>query len=142
MFSVEQKRDISTAVQQILRATHHPELPETGEITFTLKVAGAESWSWAEIHNNAAVGDPGVNPHNELMASMPEEEARELIDAAVPEAQTPYMPTPATPDEFYKEMMENNLVTLKEDNQSLHTRIDSLEMAIRQLGSPIVDGDG
>lgn len=82
MFSVQQKRDISDAVQKILRATHHPELPTTGEITFNLKVVGAESWSWADIKNNGAVGDPGVNPHNELMASIPEEEARGLIEDA------------------------------------------------------------
>jgi hypothetical protein len=41
----------------------------------------------------------------------------------------------ATPDDFYKEMMGSNLVTLKEDNASLHTRIDSLETAIKQLGT-------
>ncbi len=67
MFSIQQKRDISDAVQEILRNTRHPELPTTGEITFTLKVVGAEAWSWAEIANNGAVGDPGRNPHNEAM---------------------------------------------------------------------------
>ncbi len=80
MFSVQQKRDISTAVQKILRDTNHPELPDDGqEIWFTLKVVGAEAWSWAEIANNAAVTNPGSNPHNELMDSMPEDEARGLI---------------------------------------------------------------
>jgi hypothetical protein len=54
-------------VQKILRDTQHPELPPTGEITFNLKVIGAEAWSWAEIKNNAAVTNPGVNPHNEAM---------------------------------------------------------------------------
>jgi hypothetical protein len=270
MFSVEQKRGISDAVQKILRATNHPELPQTGEITFSLKVLGAESWSYADIKNNGAVGDPGVNPHNELMASMPEEEARELIDAAVPSAQdpsfhgaTPYMPDPRnTPDDFRAEMLKqqsaalaqrvqkveaivvdynkrlqgleldvqahekrltqveqalrpvgtadsdvnplvtpmeqlrrvvkmvhemedkdkihrklyselrfgldklqdfltpiiedqliqhhdskiselgNQTITVQEDNKSLHTRINSLETAIRQLGSPLVDGGG
>jgi len=82
MFSVQQKRDISDAVQKILRATAHPELPTTGEVSFLLHVDGAESWSFADIKNNAAVGDPGVNPHNELMASMPEEKARDLIERA------------------------------------------------------------
>ena len=216
MFSVEQKRDISTAVQNLLRATHHPELPQTGEISFTLHVNGAEEWSWADIKNNGAVGDPGMNPHNELMASMPESEARELIDAAVPEAQTPYMaPDPRVhPDEMMQEMLKqqlskltqriykaeaiivdynkrlgklqerdeinrklysevrfgldklqeflipiiednliahhdatirelgNQTITVQEDNKSLHTRINSLETAIRQLNSPLVDGDG
>jgi hypothetical protein len=33
-----------------------------------LHVYGAESWSWADIQNNAAVPVPGLNPHNELQA--------------------------------------------------------------------------
>ena len=66
MFSVNQKREISSAVQKILRDTNHPELPK-GEIEFKLNVKGAESWSWAEIHNNGAVLNPRVNPHNERM---------------------------------------------------------------------------
>jgi len=66
MFSVQQKRDISAAVQKILRSTNHPELPKD-EIRFTLGVHGAESWSWAIIENNGAVIVPGVNPHNERM---------------------------------------------------------------------------
>lgn len=82
MFSVQQKRDISDAVQRILRATSHPELPKEGEIEFLLHVQGEGSWSYADIKNNGAVGDPGINPHNELMASMPEEEGRELIKKA------------------------------------------------------------
>lgn len=64
MFSVAQKRHISEQVQQILRATNHPELPE-GEITFVLRVCGAEDWSWATIQNNSAVPNPDINPHNE-----------------------------------------------------------------------------
>lgn len=64
MFSVKQKRDIAEAVQKIIRATNHPELPE-GEIQFYLKVNGAASWSWAEIRNNGAVKNPDVNPWNE-----------------------------------------------------------------------------
>ena len=66
MFSVRQKREISEAVQKILRDTNHPELPET-EIQFELSVAGKESWSWAVIKNNGAVLNPDVNPHNERM---------------------------------------------------------------------------
>ena len=65
MFSVRQKRKISEAVQQILRATGHPELPATGEVQFRLLVSGAEAWSWADIRNNGAVTEPGVNPWNE-----------------------------------------------------------------------------
>jgi hypothetical protein len=65
MFSVRQKREISDAVQKILKATGHPELPD-GEINFLLHVDGAESWSWADIRNNGAVTNPGMNTHNEL----------------------------------------------------------------------------
>jgi hypothetical protein len=65
MFSVQQKRDIANHVQAILRATGHPELPD-GEIAFLLHVDGAESWSWADIRNNGAVAQPGVNPWNEI----------------------------------------------------------------------------
>jgi hypothetical protein len=132
MFSVQQKRDISAAVQKILRDTNHAELPTSGEISFNLKVVGAESWSYAEIMNNAAVGDPGVNPHNELMASLPEEAARDLIekaqshqvketigDAAMP----PYVPDPrATPEEFYKEMLTTTLAKLQRDVSRLNDR--------------------
>lgn len=65
MFSVKQKREISDKVQKILRETNHPELPE-GEIQFHLHVDGAESWSWADIKNNGAVTNPGMNVYNEL----------------------------------------------------------------------------
>jgi hypothetical protein len=68
MFSMQQKRQIADAVQKILRATHHPELP-AGEIAFNLHVEGRESWSWADIRNNGAVPNPGVNPWNEAQAS-------------------------------------------------------------------------
>lgn len=65
MFSIRQKREISEAVQKILRDTGHPELP-AWEIQFLLHVQGAEAWSWADIRNNGAVPNPGVNLHNEL----------------------------------------------------------------------------
>ena len=64
MFSVQQKRDISEAVQEIIQNTNHPELPD-GEVSFLLHIDGAESWSWADIKNNDAVTNPSVNPHNE-----------------------------------------------------------------------------
>ena len=66
MFSVRQKREIAEKIQKILRETNHPELP-AGEISFSLHVDGAESWSWADIKNNGAVISPNINPHNELM---------------------------------------------------------------------------
>jgi len=64
MFSVKQKREISDAIQKILKKTNHPELPK-GEIKFLLHVKGAESWSWADIKNNGSVINPSVNLHNE-----------------------------------------------------------------------------
>ena len=70
MFSIRQKREIADAVQAILRATNHPELPE-GEISFHLHIDGRESWSWADIRNNGAVTSPGANPWNEAMDAIP-----------------------------------------------------------------------
>jgi hypothetical protein len=64
MFSINQKRQIADAVGKILRDTDHPELPK-GEIQFELHVDGEESWSWADIRNNGAVREPGVNLWNE-----------------------------------------------------------------------------
>lgn len=64
MFSLRQRREISDAVQKILRDTNHPELP-VSEISFKLYVGGATDMSWAWIRNNGAVPDPSVNPHNE-----------------------------------------------------------------------------
>jgi hypothetical protein len=54
MFSIQQKREIADKVQQILKATQHPELPK-GEIAFLLHVEGAEDWSWADIRNNGEI---------------------------------------------------------------------------------------
>lgn len=65
MFSVRQKREISEAIQKILRETNHPELPK-GEIQFQINILGAESWSFAYIKNNGSVVNPDVNIHNEL----------------------------------------------------------------------------
>ncbi len=78
MFSTEQKREIADAIQQILRNTEHPELPE-GEITFFLHVDGAENWSWADIRNNGAVTDPKINPWNEQIVQVCQEEAEKAI---------------------------------------------------------------
>jgi hypothetical protein len=64
VFSVRQKREIADKVQAILRETNHPELPEE-EIEFVLHVRGAYAFSWADIFNNGAVLNPGVNPWNE-----------------------------------------------------------------------------
>lgn len=64
MFSVNQKREISSKIQTILRETNHPELPKT-EIQFNIHIDGAENWSWADIKNNGSVNDPSINPWNE-----------------------------------------------------------------------------
>jgi len=64
VFSIREKRAIADAVQKILRATGHPELPR-GEIQFLLRVAGEEPWSWADIRNNGAVSDAGGISWNE-----------------------------------------------------------------------------
>ena len=66
MFSMRQKREIADAIQKILHATNHPELP-AGEIEFALHVFGTQSWSWADIQNNGSVMTPGRNQHNERM---------------------------------------------------------------------------
>jgi hypothetical protein len=71
MFSVAQKRSIASKVQELLRETGHPELPE-GEISFQLHVTGGYPWSWADIQNNGSVDQPVVNPWNELQDSMSE----------------------------------------------------------------------
>lgn len=67
MFSVTQKRAIADGIQKLLRDTEHPELPD-GEIEFSIRVKGEQSWSWADIQNNGAVSVPSVNPHNERQA--------------------------------------------------------------------------
>ncbi len=66
MFSIKQKREISDKIQKILKETNHPELPE-GEIKFLIHINGAESWSWADIKNNAVVINPTINPWNEKL---------------------------------------------------------------------------
>ena len=66
MFSVRQKREIADNIQQMLRATNHPELPQC-EIQFNLHIIGSTPMSWADIKNNGAVVEPSVNPWNEMM---------------------------------------------------------------------------
>lgn len=151
MFSIQQKRDISDAVQKILRATLHPELPISGEISFLLHVDGAESWSFADIQNNGAVGDPGMNPHNELMASIPEAEGRGLIEEgkALSEAAIGFPDPRATPEDFMKEVIRGELKQLSgrlgslvkavegfaQDARNTEARVDKLE----QFLTPIIE---
>ena len=140
MFSVQQKRDISTAVQKVLRDTAHPELPVSGEISFNLKVVGAESWSYAEIKNNASVGDPGVNPHNELMDSLPPEDARELLDVAKKLTSHPPMPDPRnTPEEFFSgRWLEAYKEMVKAETAQLVDRMNSLVKAVKGFAQSAV----
>ena len=70
MFSLDQKKEISEAVEKVLLSFNHPEMP-TENPDFTLSIKGKESWSWAEIKPNWTFGEenkPGVNPHNEQVA--------------------------------------------------------------------------
>lgn len=70
MFSLEQKKQISEAVEKTLLSFDHPEMPKE-KPDFTLSVKGKESWSWAEIKPNWTFNEsnqPGVNPHNEQVA--------------------------------------------------------------------------
>lgn len=60
MFSVQQKREIADKVQQILRETNHPELPE-GEIQFYLHIKDTKSWAWTKIKNNGSVWSKPLN---------------------------------------------------------------------------------
>jgi len=67
MFSMTEKRSLAEKIQQVIKETNHPELPE-GEVEFHIHIKGAESWSWADIKNNGSVTNPGVNPFNEMQA--------------------------------------------------------------------------
>jgi len=51
MFTFEQKQKIASAVEELLLALNHPEMPQENP-HFTLSVKGAEDWSWAEIKPN------------------------------------------------------------------------------------------
>jgi len=65
MFSTSEKQSISSSIQNILRATNHPELSKE-EIQFNIHIDGAESWSWADIKNNGAYDGEEGNPWNEV----------------------------------------------------------------------------
>ena len=165
MFSVQQKRDISDAVQKILRATNHAELPTTGEIAFTLHVDGAEDWNWADIQNNGAVGDPSVNPHNEVMASLSPEKGRTIIEevtALAGDSRTTQaehlmellmgrIEALENKDNLHRklysdlnsrlEVLENYLKEIMEDDVIRHygDELRNLMTAIRQLGNPDIN---
>jgi len=71
MFSLEQKKKISTEVEKIILSFNHPEMPKE-KPDFTLHINGKESWSWADIKPNwtfSETNKPSINPFNEKMAS-------------------------------------------------------------------------
>lgn len=77
MFSVEQKKQISSVIEKALLDLNHPEMPKDRP-SFKLHVDGAESWSWADIVPNWTFSDtnkPGVNPFNESVAARMNKEA-------------------------------------------------------------------
>ena len=67
MFSKEEKIKIAQAVEELLLELNHPEMPNS-KPNFHLHIAGAESWSWADIEPNWTYEDkePGINPWNEI----------------------------------------------------------------------------
>ena len=71
MFSLEQKKQISAAVEKVLLDINHPEMQKE-KPRFCLHVDGADSESWANIYPNHTFDDqnmPGTNPHNEAVAA-------------------------------------------------------------------------
>lgn len=68
MFSMEEKKWLAAEVEKLVLSLKHPEMPEDKPM-FTLRVEGAESWSWAEIKPNWTFGKEGAkveNPWNEM----------------------------------------------------------------------------
>jgi hypothetical protein len=51
MFSLEEKKKISDAVEKVLLEINHPEMPEE-KPKFMLHVGGLEDWSFANISPN------------------------------------------------------------------------------------------
>ena len=69
MFSVKEKQYLSAVIEKALLDLKHPEMP-TDKPVFTLKVEGAESWSWAEIKPNWSFDGKTAatpNPWNEVV---------------------------------------------------------------------------
>lgn len=68
MFSMSEKKQIASAIENLLLELNHPEMPKE-KPNFSLHVDGKESWSWADIKPNWTFGEdnvPGVNPFNEI----------------------------------------------------------------------------
>ena len=65
MFSIQEKRKISEAVEKVLLELGHPEMPLDKPL-FILKVQGKEEWSYATILPNWSVTGDGANTWNEV----------------------------------------------------------------------------
>ena len=69
MFTVEEKRKIAKAIEDILLELNHPEMPKE-KPEFQLTVDGKSEWSWAIIHPNWQVDEHQArllaNPWNEV----------------------------------------------------------------------------
>ena len=51
MFSIEEKRKIAEAVEQVVISLDHPEMPKEKPV-FKLHITGKEPWSFADITPN------------------------------------------------------------------------------------------
>lgn len=76
MFSIKEKQLISQVIESTIRALAHPEM-DNNNIRFTLHVEGRESWSFADIHENAKVAPANQNPWNEVARSIMESKSPE-----------------------------------------------------------------
>ena len=56
MFSLEEKKKIAAAIENVLLEIDHPEMPKE-KPEFKLHVDGKESWSWADIVPNWKFGE-------------------------------------------------------------------------------------
>lgn len=67
MFSIEEKKLIAEAVEKVLLALKHPEMPAENA-SFRLEVFGKEAWSFANIEPNWRFKEtpPSVNEWNEV----------------------------------------------------------------------------
>lgn len=69
MFNIEEKREIATAIENILLSLNHPEMPKE-KPKFKIHIDGKESWSFADIEPNWVFDDGkkemGINPFNEI----------------------------------------------------------------------------
>lgn len=65
MFSTKEKQAIASAIETLLLALDHPEMPKERP-KFHLHVDGEESWSWADIEPNWTFTDGKASETNPL----------------------------------------------------------------------------